>query len=85
MTTVTISKQWIGEWMEGDTTRASGYYALNASGKGKPVAEISGNIEIVVEHCGKIAVDMAKLDNGTYCLRDAVDFARAGTHGLSIA
>lgn len=83
--TVTISKQWINERMEGDTTRNSGYIALNASGKGKPYITISGNIEIVVWHCGSIKIDMAKLDNGTYCLRDAVDFARAGTHGLAIA
>ena len=83
--TVTISKQWINERMEGDTTRNSGYIALNASGKGKPYITISGNIEVVVEHCGTIAVDMAKLDTGAYCLRDAVEFARAGTHGLSIA
>jgi hypothetical protein len=40
---------------------------------------------VIKEHCGTISVDMAKLDDGTYCLRDAVAFARAGTHGLSLA
>lgn len=78
---VTICKQWINQRMEGDTTRNSGYIALNASGKGKPYLTITGQIQIVVD----MGCDMAKLDNGTYALRDAVDFARAGTNGLSIA
>lgn len=83
--TINISEQWINERMEGDTDRASGYYALNASGKGKLIETIVGALEIVVVRCGAVAVELAKIEGRTYSLRDAVDFARAGTHGLSIA
>ena len=83
--TIKVSEQWISERMEGDTDRNSGYYALNASGNGKLIETIVGAIEVVVVRCGAFAVELAKIEGRTYSLRAAVDFARAGTHGLSIA
>jgi hypothetical protein len=84
MPTITVYRQWIRAPETGDDGRKTGYYSLNASGRGRPIAEINGPITLLVKHYGPIKLDMAVLDDGTYSLRDALNFARAGTHSLRL-
>ena len=81
--TITINEHFVRTEMEFEENgkRPAGYMAYNAHGKGKPVATVSGPIEIVKGH---VNVDMGRIPSGTYALRDILAFARRGEHGLSI-
>jgi hypothetical protein len=56
------------------------YDALNAQGRGKKVAVISGEFEVVSHQFG----DSVKLADGTYALREVLSFAKRGERGLTL-
>lgn len=79
MTTITIHETT--EKIQGETGMTS-YKALNASGKGKPVAKVTGDLIVQKDEFGS---DEVKFDGGTWALRDILSIARRGERGLAIA
>jgi hypothetical protein len=77
---LTISQTWVPTYDEDN--RASGYHALNASGKGHQIAVVAG--PVIKASLGHDS-DGGQLDDGLYALRDILAFARRGERGLSIA
>jgi hypothetical protein len=77
-TTIEIREEKIS--IQGENGPSS-YKALNISGRGKLVATVTGPMTAAKHY----NADMVSMDDGTWALRDILDFAKAGLRGLSMA